>query len=98
MNIEFQNVVVQILKSFTCVYYKQRMSSRVQLIVYHNSCYTSFFWMKNGFHLDNDCHDIFGQMWQINLIVNIIYVSTSLLEPHPKWMTCLCFSYIHFET
>jgi hypothetical protein len=46
------------------------VNSKVFLLVFiiakgchHFTCYTSFFWVKNGFHLNNDCHDIFGQMW-----------------------------------
>jgi hypothetical protein len=48
MNFEFQNVVMQIFKFFVFVYDNQRMSSKFQLIVYHDICYTSFFWVKSG--------------------------------------------------
>jgi hypothetical protein len=48
MNFEFQNVVVQIFKFFTCVKVGQRMQSRFLFIVYYNTYYTSHFLNKSG--------------------------------------------------
>jgi hypothetical protein len=48
MNFGFQNVVMHILKLFTCDYDWQIMPSRFQLIIYYDICYASPFLVKNS--------------------------------------------------